>query len=92
MIQGLGAHGLIHTAGAVTMTMLHEPNGFSDKSAIKAAEDNLGAWSTGLFSAWCQAVMTPWNLVPPPHGRQADCDAPLPIPDTLEEDEHSLFA
>ncbi|KTF70080.1 hypothetical protein ATB93_06320 [Sphingomonas sp. WG] len=64
----------------------------SDAGAIRATEDVVSAWSSGFFTAWCEAVMTPWNLVPPPHGREAGCGALLPIPDVLEEEERALFA
>lgn len=74
------------------MTMQPTPIELFEGSAIKATETTLGAWSCGLFTAWCQAVMTPWNLVPPPHGREAERGALLPIPDVLEEEERALFA
>ncbi|OAN61570.1 hypothetical protein [Sphingomonas sp. TDK1] len=59
---------------------------------LPEAEESIRAWSSGLFTAWCDAVVTPWNLVPDPTTHQRDAGERLPIPEALESGALSLFA
>lgn len=72
------------------MTMQRQPN--LTAGTLPEAEENLRAWSSGLFTAWCDAVVTPWNLVPEPTTHQHDSGERLPIPEALESGALSLFA
>lgn len=71
------------------MTMQHE-------SAVTGtppeAEESLRAWSSGMFTAWCDAVVTPWNLVPEPTTHRREAGERLSIPEALESGALSLFA
>lgn len=73
--------------------MQDEPRQFTTNGGAQSFDaPPLQAWSSGLFTAWCEAVMTPWQLVPPPLVRDAAGDELLPVPDLFEPDEHALFA
>lgn len=72
------------------MTMRLEPN--PAMGMLPEAEESIRAWSCGLFTAWCDAVVTPWNLVPEPTTHQHYSGERLPIPEALESGALSLFA
>lgn len=72
------------------MTTRVEPN--FGMGMLPEAEESIRAWSSGLFTAWCDAVVTPWNLVPEPTAHQLDAGERLSIPEALESGTLSLFA
>ena len=59
---------------------------------LPEAEESIRAWSNGLFTAWCDAVVTPWNLVPEPTTHLREPGERLSIPEALESGTLSLFA
>lgn len=72
------------------MTMQLEPN--LAMGMLPEAEESIRAWSSGLFTAWCDAVVTPWNLVPEPTTHLREPGERLSIPEALESGTLSLFA
>lgn len=72
------------------MTMQQEPK--LAMGMLPEAEESIRAWSSGLFTAWCDAVVTPWNLVPEPTTHSQDTGERLSIPEALESGALSLFA
>lgn len=77
--------------------MRQEPNAFgwplpATEAEMNDADRMLCAWSSGLFTAWCEAVVTPWHLVPPPQHPRSMREGPLAIPEALEGGDHALFA
>ncbi len=72
------------------MTMRLESN--LGTGMMPEAEESIRAWSSGLFTAWCDAVVTPWHLVPEPTTHQRDAGERLSIPEALESGALSLFA
>ncbi|WP_010543754.1 hypothetical protein [Sphingomonas elodea] len=72
------------------MTMQLEPN--LAAGTLPEAEESIRAWSSGLFTAWCDAVVTPWNLVPEPTAHLREPGERLSIPEALESGALSLFA
>lgn len=72
------------------MTMRLEPN--LATGILPDAEETVRAWSSGLFTAWCDAVVTPWNLVPEPTTHPREPGERLSIPEALESGALSLFA
>ncbi len=72
------------------MTMHGEPTTMT--TILPEVEENLRSWSSGLFTAWCDAVVTPWNLVPAPTTHEASRGDRLTIPEALESGTLSLFA
>jgi hypothetical protein len=73
------------------MTMRLEPN--PAIGMLPEAEENIRAWSAGLLTAWCDAVMTPWHMVPEPATHQKiEAGERLSIPEALESGTLSLFA
>ncbi len=72
------------------MTMRLEPN--IGTGILPESEESLRAWSSGLFTAWCDAVVTPWNLVPQPTTHDVSHGDRLTIPEALESGTLSLFA
>nr|WP_315381141.1 hypothetical protein [uncultured Sphingomonas sp.] len=72
------------------MTMHSEPNAMA--AVLPEVEESLRSWSSGLFTAWCDAVVTPWNLVPQPATHEVSRGDRLTIPEALESGTLSLFA
>lgn len=72
------------------MSMDREPNAIA--AVLPEVEENLRSWSSGLFTAWCDAVVTPWNLVPAPTTHEVSRGDRLTIPEALESGTLSLFA
>ncbi|SFJ32778.1 hypothetical protein SAMN03159338_1412 [Sphingomonas sp. NFR04] len=72
------------------MTMHSEPNAMA--AVLPEVEERLRSWSSGLFTAWCDAVVTPWNLVPQPTTHEVSRGDRLTIPEALESGTLSLFA
>lgn len=90
MVARLGKRPESATLEAGAMTMRNEPNAMA--AMLPEVEESLRSWSSGLFTAWCDAVVTPWNLVPQPTTHQSDAGERLPIPEALESGALSLFA
>ena len=72
------------------MTMQLETN--LAMGILPESEESIRAWSSGLFTAWCDAVVTPWNLVPEPTTHPREPGEVLSIPEALESGALSLFA